>query len=539
MTGSTSRILREVHGCLPTLANGRKGQALQHFGPMVLATQSDPEDHFRTDHLRSNLASRSVRGGAVTLVAQVFRFVISIGATAILARLLVPQDFGLIGMAAAITGFISMFRDLGLSQATIQRDRVTHADVNALFWLNMGVSSGLALVTMLLAPLLAWFYGEPRVLGVTIALGAGFFFGGVAVQHQALLDRQMRFTIRSVIDVCSLALGAIAGIGAALLGAGYWALVIQALVTALVSAIGLWIWSPWRPGKPAWSPAARSMVGFGGHVTGFQVLNYVSRNIDNLLIGRVWGAVSLGLYTRAYTLLMLPIRQVNAPLASVAQPALGRLRHEPEKYRTVYLRVLEKIALLTMPGVAYLIATSDWIIRVVLGPGWSGAAPIFTWLGIAALVQPVANTTGWLYVSQERGRDMFRWGLIGSLISVAAIIAGLPWGALGVAAAYGVTDLLIKTPMLFWYIGRTGPIRTIDFYRAMAIPTLASAATMGSVLLLRHFVTFQAPLLGLFISSALALCATMLALVVTGPGRAALLDLRRFGALLRTRGAQA
>lgn len=500
---------------------------------------SDPEKYFRTDHLRSNLARRSVRGGAVTLVAQVFRFVIAIGSTAILARLLMPQDFGLIGMAAAITGFISMFRDLGLSQATIQRDEVTHADVNALFWLNLAVSAGLALITVGLAPVLAWFYGEPRVLGVTMALGAGFLFGGAAVQHQALLDRQMRFTTRSLIDVASLAVGAIGGIAAALLGMGYWALVVQALVTGVVSAAGLWIFSPWRPGRPGWSPAARSMVGFGGHLTGFQVLNYVSRNIDNLLIGRVWGAVALGLYTRAYTLLMLPIRQVNAPLASVALPALGRLRKEPATYRAVYLRVLEKIALLTMPGVAYLIATSDWIIRLVLGPGWEGAAPIFTWLGIAALVQPVANTTGWLFVSQERGRDMLRWGLVGGAVTVAAIAGGLPWGAIGVAAAYGVTDLVLKTPLLFWYVGRSGPIRTIDFYRAMAVPALAAGVTLGSILLLRHWVHFESPLQGLLASGLVALIMAILALMATVPGRAALQDLGRFGALLRTRSAQA
>lgn len=499
----------------------------------------DPDRFFRTDHLRSNLAARSVRGGAVTLGAQVFRFVISVGSTAVLARLLVPKDFGLIGMAAAVTGFISMFRDLGLSQATIQREEVTHADVNALFWLNLAVSTGLTLLTILLAPLLAWFYGEPRVLGITIALGSGFFLGGIAVQHQALLDRQMRFTVRSLIDVGSLTAGAIAAIVAAMLGAGYWALVVQALVTAMVSALGLWMFSPWRPGRPGWSPAARSMVGFGGHLTGFQVLNYVSRNIDNLLIGRVWGAATLGLYTRAYTLLMLPIRQVNAPLASVAQPALGRLRKEPEKYRTIYLRVLEKVALVTMPGVAYLIATSDWIIRLVLGAGWEGAAPIFTWLGIAALVQPVANTTGWLFVSQERGRDMFRWGVIGSAITVAAILAGLPWGALGVAAAYAVTDLLLKTPLLFWYVGRSGPIRGVDFYRAMAVPSLAAGVTLGSILLLRHWVHFQGPLQGLLASALVALITATIALMVTVPGRAALLDLRQFGALLRARSVQA
>jgi O-antigen/teichoic acid export membrane protein len=457
----------------------------------------------------------------------------------ILARLLVPGDFGLIGMAVAVTGFISLFRDLGLSQATVQRDNITHADVNALFWVNVAVSTLLALLTVALAPLLGWFYGDPRVTGITMALAVGFVFGGIAVQHQALMDRQMRFTSRGAVDVASLAIGAGAGVVAAMLGAGYWALVIQTLAMALSAAVGFWLLSRWRPGRPAWSGAARSMVHFGGHLTGFQVVNYLGRNVDNLLIGRVWGAAPLGLYTRAYQLLMLPIRQVNAPLAAVGMPALGRLRGEPERYRAVYLRVLEKIALITMPGVAFLIATSDWVVRLVLGPGWEGAAAIFTWLGVAALIQPAANTTGWLFISQERGRDMFRWGILGTVISVVAIVAGLPWGAVGVAAIYAITDIILKTPLLFWYVGRSGPVRTIDLYRALTIPALASAATLSAILAFRQLTTIASPLHGLVLSALLGLGATIVILVLTPGGRAALRDIRRFGMLLNTRSLEA
>ena len=500
--------------------------------------ETTPPDHdrlFRTDHLKANLAARSVQGGAVTLAAQGLRFIIQIGSTMILARLLVPGDFGLIGMAVAVTGFIALFRDLGLSQATVQRENITHADVNALFWVNVAVSTLLALLTVALAPLLGWFYGDGRVTGITMALAGGFILGGIAVQHQALIDRQMRFTSRGAVDVASLAIGACAGVLAAVLGAGYWSLVVQTLAMTLSSAVGFWMLSRWRPGRPAWSQAAGSMLHFGGHLTGFQVVNYLGRNVDNLLIGRVWGAGPLGLYSRAYQLLMLPIRQINAPLASVGMPALGRLRTEPERYRRVYLRVLEKIALITMPGVALLIATSDWVVRLVLGPGWEGAAAIFTWLGVAALVQPASNTTGWLFVSQERGRDMFRWGILGTAISVVAIVAGLPWGAVGVAAVYAVTDIVLKTPLLFWSVGRAGPVRTADLYRALLIPALAAAATFGAIMLFRRWVPVTSPLQGVAVSILLGLAATVVTLVLTPGGRAALRDVRRFGTLLSAR----
>jgi PST family polysaccharide transporter len=236
---------------------------------------------------------------------------------------------------------------------------------------------------------------------------------------------------------------------------------------------------------------------------------------------------------------MLPIRQVNAPLAAVGMPALGRLRADPVRYRAAYLRVLEKIALLTMPAVALMIATSDWIVRLVLGPGWDGAAAIFTWLGVAALIQPAANTTGWLFISQERGRDMFRWGLAGTAISVLAIGAGLPWGAVGVAAVYAVSDVVLKTPLLFWSVGRSGPVRTADLYRTLATPALAAAATLAAVLGFRHVATGLAPLGGLAGAALIALAATGATLLLTPGGRAALRDLRRIGTLLNTRSLEA
>jgi PST family polysaccharide transporter len=188
-----------------------------------------------------------------------------------------------------------------------------------------------------------------------------------------------------------------------------------------------------------------------------------------------------------------------------------------------------------MPGVALLIGTSDWVIRLVLGPGWEGAAAIFTWLGVAALVQPAANTTGWLFISQERGRDMFRWGLLGTAVSVCAIIAGLPWGVVGVATAYAVSDILIKTPLLFWYVGRSGPVRTSDLYRGLLIPAVAAAATLAVVTLFRQLGPAVTPLHGLIVSGVLGFVATVGTLVLMPGGRAALRDIRRFGILLRTR----
>jgi PST family polysaccharide transporter len=225
--------------------------------------------------------------------------------------------------------------------------------------------------------------------------------------------------------------------------------------------------------------------------------------------------------------LLLPIEQINTPIAAVAVPALSRLNDEPERYRQAYLRILEKVAILTMPGVALMIMTSDWITLIVLGPQWVNAARIFALLGIAGLVQPIANTTGWLFVTQSRTHHMFQWGLIGSTIIILSIVAGLPWGAVGVAASYSITFVVVVLPALLWFVGRTGPVRTRDFYHTMFPYVAATACSLLATFLFRKWVTVTVPLVGVAACLIIVASMTFLVLVVLPDGRNALRDLTR------------
>lgn len=212
----------------------------------------------------------------------------------------------------------------------------------------------------------------------------------------------MRFVSLAVVDIGSM-LGAVAiSVALASSGAYYWSLVFGQLALAAITAASVWTLSGWRPGLPTRRSGVRTMLVFRGHLTGFSIVNYWARNLDNLLIGRVWGPSQLGLYSRAYQLLLVPIDQANTPVAAVAVPALSRLGDSPERYRQAYLHILEKLAMVTMPMMAFLIATSDWMVHLVLGSQWLGVSSLFAWLGIAGLVQPLANTTGWLFITQAR-----------------------------------------------------------------------------------------------------------------------------------------
>ncbi len=491
------------------------------------------QSFFRTEHLMDGIGGRTARGGVVTILSHGLKFAVSIVATAILARLLTPHDYGLIGMVAVATNFVAMFKDLGLSHATVQRSDISEQQISTLFWVNLTLSVGTMILMVVLAPVMSWFYGDPRLASITVISAFGFLVGGLTVQHEALLKRQMRFTSLSAIALVSMIVGYGVGIGFAWNGYGYWSLVFSQLALLITNTILVWITCGWRPGLPRRDSNVRGMLRFGGNITGYATINYFSKNADNLLIGRFWGPQQLGLYNKGAQLIGLPTDQVNEPLTSVAIPALSRLVGSPERYRKAYLRIMEKVLMLVMPVVALIIVSSDWLIAIVLGSQWKDAGSILVFMSIAGLFQPVMNTIGWLLVTQGRGRDMLYWSLISAPISIISIVVGIPWGAAGVAASYSVGRILLTSPLMYWFVGRTGPVRTLDFYRLLAPFTFASLAGISLCALFRHFVLVENAVFGLIVSAMLIAFAYLVVLSTMPAGRSALQDVKDSVSLLR------
>lgn len=504
-------------------------------------SKPDPSTYLRVEHLHEDLSGRSTRGGAVTIVAQTVKVAVQLGAVVILGRLLTPEAFGLIAMVMAVLAFLELFADLGLATATIQRQEITHSDVSTLFWVNLGLGAAAAIVVFLLAPVLAWFYGHLELTEITRWLCIGFLFSGLTTQHLALLRRQMKFSALALIQVGAEILGMSVAVIAAYAGAGYWALVLQRLTWAMLMMAGTWSFCGWRPGLPSRFGQIRDLLGFGGNVTLSNLINFTSQHLDQVLIGWYWGAASLGLYDRAYRLLLVPINNLNAPLFAVAMPTMSRLAGDPARYRQAYLRMIEKLIMITMPGAALLIAIPDTIVHLLFGDKWLGAAPILCWLAIAALYQPVSYTGSWLLMSQNRTAEMPKLGFRGSCITVSAVMIGLPFGAVGVAAAYALSGLCLRMPYLFWVVGRTGPVSTRDLYRTMFPATVASALVLVTIWSLRKLHVFEAAT-----SLEMVLGAGMVAVVISlasyaslPQGREAMRDFWRLSEALLKRNANA
>ena len=489
-----------------------------------------PDDHaLRVDHLQGDLIGRSLRGGAITFFAQGIKVAIQFGTVMVLSRLLPPQAFGLMAMIAALTEIFDQIKDFGLSAATIQRTDITNEQVTALFWINSALGSIVALLLFACAPLIAHFYGHAELIDVTRCLAVAFVFSGLTTQHWALLRRQMRFRTIASIDIGSETLGMAVAVAAAASGVGLWALVAQRLAYSAAVMISSWSASRWRPGMPRRCSGMKSLLVFGTSITGHGIINILSRNIDQVLIGWYWGAVPLGLYERAYKLLMSPTNNVTTPLYSVGMPMLSRLHGDHQRYRQVYISISEKLAMLTIPAAALMIVASGQIVALLLGRQWHDAAPIVTWLGLAAAMIPVGVTTGLLFVTQDRTPELFRVGALGSAISVIAILIGLPHGPLGVATCFALGSTLVRVPVSFWLAGRKGPVSVKDLYASIAPSLVAGGVVLAAVAGLRHLSRIEAasPLLAMAIFLCAAIATALLTFVCIPRSRRALQSVGR------------
>ena len=400
-------------------------------------------DELNADHLQADLKGRSVRGGLVTLTSQGAMFVLQTLSTVVLARLLTPADFGIVAMVTAVTGLASAFADLGLSEATIQSKEITHDQISVLFWINGGIGLALMLITVAMAPVFAWFYREPRLIAVTSILSLTFLFSGLRVQADALLKRQMRYSVLGYRDVASYAVAVPLAIIIAWRGGGYWALVVLPLTLNFTQVMLSWLIVNWRPGLPRRNTKVGSMIIFGANVAASYLIYSLNRNVDNVLIGWYWGAAPLGLYSRAYNLLMIPVRQLNAPAANVAVPAFSRIQNDPERYARYYLRAINLILWISAPLFGFLIVAAEPVIVLVLGAQWREAAPVFQMLGISALGQMLLESTIWLLVSRGQSNRLLRLWIIVSPIIVGSFVIGLPFGIKWVALSYSVVLLII------------------------------------------------------------------------------------------------
>jgi PST family polysaccharide transporter len=359
--------------------------------------------------------------------------------------------------------------------------------VNALFWINVAVGAGLAAVMAGLGPVLAWFYVQPRLKAIAALVSLTFLIAGLRAQPEALLRRQMRFSALAVRNVVSLALGVSLAIALAWKGAGYWAVVTAPVMTQFLQMAVSWILIQWRPGLPRRCAEVRSMVVFGGNLAASFLMFGVHRNADNVLVGWYWGASPLGLYSRAYSLLMLPLRQLNSPIAGVAIPAFSTIQGDQERFARYYLRAVSLMVWIGGPFFGFLFVGAEPVIKLALGGQWHEAAPVFRMLAISGLGQLLLQSTVWLFVSRGESQRLLKLFLTITPILVCSFVIGLPFGIKGVALSYSIT-LLAILPWVLRYSFRGTSLTLQRLGRVVVYPLALCFVSIFFARLLLHVI---------------------------------------------------
>jgi polysaccharide transporter, PST family len=425
---------------------------------------ADPRDEiFSTRTLESSLNQRAARGAVLTVLSTLLKICVQFGSVAILARLISPSEFGVAALAMPVIMLAVAMSQLGLAQALIQRPTVSHQLATSVFWTNAAMAVVLALVVAGSGPLVSGFYRDPRVGPVFSALAVSVLCAGLVSPFMGILRRQMRF---KAIEACSLGSDIMAAgfaVAAALMGASYWAIVVQHVTGQLLGLLSLMIASRWLPSRPKLNREtfedAKSSIAFGGRLTVFGLSTHFAHSMATVIVGRSFGAELAGLYFRGYTLATYPAARLAAPLGGVFVPALSRLRDDPDGFRALYSRVVQWISMMIMPVGALFCASPVLLTTVLFGPKWVGTAPILAWLGVFTLQAPLANSLNWALTASGAVKHLTNYGFIVSAIILTALTVGSHYSVVDMTMIYVLSIFGIALPILLWISMRNTPLR--------------------------------------------------------------------------------
>ena len=393
-----------------------------------------------------NLTQKTVKGVSWAGVSQVIRLLLQFGIIAFLARLLSPKEFGLIAMVVVFTNLAMVFRDFGLTAALVQRKELTEEHLFFSFWLNILAGLILSLIIAAAAPAIAHFYSEPELTPVTIVIGATFFISSFGIVQMALLMKQLDFKRLAIVEISAVAISGTVAILLALAGFGVWSLVWQQVIFSFATVVFLWLFSRWRPQFSFRWQRGKELLGFGLNLTGFNILNYFTRNMGKLLIGRSLGSIPLGFYDLAYRLLLFPLDNISSVIGRVMFPALSIIQQDKAKTRYAYLRATRYIAMVSFPLMLGLLILAPQFVPVIFGPQWGRSIFLIQILALVGLMQSISTTVGWIYQSQGRTDILLRWGIFSTVIVVPSLIIGLRWDVEGVAVAHAIAAALLAYP---------------------------------------------------------------------------------------------
>jgi O-antigen/teichoic acid export membrane protein len=427
-----------------------------------------------------NLKTQTITGISWSALSQIVKQILSFIISVILARILSPGDFGLIGMVLVFTGFAQIFSEFGLGTALIQKQDLKENHLSSIFWINILIGIIITIFMILISPLLASFYHQYILKQIIIFIAPVFFISSVSIVQYSLFQKNLNFKTIAVIDLLSILLSGIIAVILAFSSYGIWSLVWQSLFFAFFQSFFSWIFSSWHPKLSFDIKALKELMNFSLNMLGFNTINYWARNLDNMLIGKYLGDGALGIYSRAYSLMMLPIIQISSVVSRVMFPALSSMQNDIEKIKKTYLKTIRSISLVTFPLMIGLMVMAKPFILSIYGEKWAGVIPILQVFCLIGMLQSIFTTVSLIYTSLGRADIMFKWSIFASFFIILSFIVGLQWGVMGVAYSYFFCIFFI-----LWYPGWSIPGKLINLsfgeYLKNLSGTFFCSIAMGSI----------------------------------------------------------
>jgi PST family polysaccharide transporter len=385
---------------------------------------------------------------AWSILSQFSNYGLSLIFTIFLARLVLPYEYGIVNQAQTITAFFIIFADGGIVWSIVREKYIKNEEVINLFWINVLVGLILAIVCYLSAPVVSNFYKVKEVEDVLKILSLTFLFSGIYTPFQMWMKRELAFKKITIINILSTTIGGVSAIVGASYDYGYWSLVILTIGKSSMQLLLSILFANMPIGLYKFKIPIRQMIKFGAGLIGFGIVNYFARNLDNILIGKIGGATELALYAKAYFLMFLPSMLITGALSGLMVSVLSKVQDDSLKFQVIYGQVLRMIFVITLPVTGYFLFFPEDPIYLFYGDNWDGSILLLQLLSVAAITQPLYNTIGWIYTAIGKSKEMFHWGIISSVILSISFIAGVQWGANGVAITYSIVMGII-----FVYMG--------------------------------------------------------------------------------------
>ena len=362
--------------------------------------------------------------------------------TAVLARLLTPEEFGLVAFATIAIDYLAILKDLGLGAALIQRRQNIDEAANTVFTMNLLLGAGLTLITFVMAPLVAAFFQEPLVTPMLRWLGFSFVLTALGSVHIVRLQRELEFRRKLVPDLGRSIVKGVVSIGLALTGFGVWALIVGQIAGVVIGVILAWIVFPWRPRLTINFGLASGLLRYGLALVGVDALNIATDNLDYIIIGRVFGNTALGIYTLAFRLPELLVLNPLWVMAGAVFPAYATLQEHPETLRRGFLATVRFVEILCVPLSLGLMLVADPLVRVIFGEQWLAAIPIVRILALFVLIRSISFNAGDVYKAVGRSDILVKLELLNMVVLVPLLLFGSNFGLIGVAIGHVLASVV-------------------------------------------------------------------------------------------------